>query len=178
MTHYLEFTLKSSKKTPTPVIMSALLNHVHHTLVKLETVQLGVSFPGYGTTLGSVLRLHGEHYLLKLFVMALDRLPQEVIVSDIRLVPDVVRQACFYRVRTSKQNSKLQAGLKSGHITNAKEYVVKMCQEVLNTPYFYSQSTSTGQGYKRFIGYSEVDSGASGEFDSFGLSKTASVPVF
>lgn len=176
--HYLEFTLKSSKKVSAPVLMSALLHQVHLALVKLETDQLGVSFPQYSTTLGSVLRVHGEAHLLKLFVLNIDKLDAGISVSDIREVPGSVNHARFYRVRPSKQNSKLKAGLKSGHITDPKAYIAKMCQEVITAPFFQSNSTSTQQSYKRFVARDVVDSGMSGQFDSFGLSKTATVPIF
>lgn len=178
MTHYLEFSLQNSKRVPTPALMSQLLNVVHLTLVRLDTKDIGISFPAYGVTLGHVLRVHGEPHLLKLFVLNVDTLPAGVKVSDIRQVPDNVEYAHFSRTRPSKQNSKLQAGLKSGHIKDAKSYIQKMCKEVRTTPYFYSFSTSTGQGYKRFVSREITAHPVVGEFDSFGLSRKASVPVF
>lgn len=178
MTHYLEFTLQGNKRMPVPALMSKLLHVVHLTLVRLQTSSIGVSFPAYGTTLGNILRVHGEPHQLKLFVLNVDALPTGVKVTDILAVPDGAEFANFYRIRPSKQNSKLQAGLKSGHITDAKSYIKKMCEEVLNEPFFYSQSTSTGQGYKRFVARQAASPQDRGVFDSFGLSKTASVPVF
>lgn len=178
MKHYLEFTLSGNKKTPVPVLMSSLLNQVHHALVKLGTTQIGVSFPRYDITLGNVLRLHGEAHLLKLFVLNVDKFESGISVSDIRPVPESVSHACFYRVRPSKQNSKLQAGIKSGHITDPKSYIVKMCQETIDAPFFQSKSTSTNQSYRRFVGRMDIETPIEGVFDTFGLSKTASVPVF
>lgn len=178
MDHYLEFSLRGTKKTPVPVLMSALLHQTHYALVKLNTNQLGVSFPTYGTTLGDVLRVHGEAHLLKLFILNFDKLDTGISVSDIRPVPNEAHQVRFYRIRPSKQNSKLQAGMKSGHITDPKLYVLKMCQEVISEPFFQSRSESTGQSYKRFVGRKESDTAVIGEFDSFGMSKLATVPLF
>lgn len=178
MMHYLEFTLKSSEKVSAPVLMSTLMHQVHLALVKLETDQLGVSFPQYGTTLGRVLRVHGEAHLLKLFALNIDKIESGISVSDIRQVPGDVNHARFYRVRPKKQNSKLQAGLKSGHITNPKAYIEKMCREIITAPFFQSDSASTRQSYKRFVNHDAVDVAIPGQFDSFGLSKTATVPVF
>lgn len=180
MTHYLEFNIKSSKQKNAGALMSSLLNKVHHTIVKLNTNQLGVSFPGYGTTLGNVLRVHAEPHLLKLFILNLDEFDKAIKVSDIMHVPsDITMQyALFSRVRPSHQNSKLQAKISSGHITNPKDYIKKMCEELLSEPFFNARSTSTQQSYKRFVKREIVEHEQSGEFDNYGMSKTATVPIF
>lgn len=178
MEHYLEFTLRGNKKTPVPALMSALLNQTHYALVTLNTNKLGVSFPAYGTTLGDVMRVHGEAHLLKLFILNIDKLQPGIAVSDILKTPDGANYGNFYRIRPSKQNSKLQAGIKSGHISDPKKYILKMCQEVLSEPFFQSMSASTRQSYKRFVKHEKSETSVVGEFDSFGMSKTATVPLF
>ncbi len=76
---------------------------------------------------------------------------------------------------------KLNRLIKRGTISkeNIKAYKAKMFTKGLDNPYFELDSTSNEQLHRRYIQFSEVLSeSVKGEFDHFGLSKTATVPWF
>ena len=71
--------------------------------------------------------------------------------------------------------------LKRGSITEdeAKQYKAKMFTKGLDNPYLELQSHSNGHKHRRYIQFGELlDSPITGEFDQFGLSKTATIPWF
>lgn len=54
-----------------------------------------------------------------------------------------------------------------------------MFSQGLDAPYLELQSASNGHRHRRYIEFGELlDAPVRGEFDSFGLSKTATVPWF
>lgn len=178
MNKYVEFNIRVKKPGMAGPTMAELMSTVHFALVNCQCDQLGVSFPNYDTTLGSKLRVHGTEDQVRVFTLNLSSLPAGVSMTTMQEVPEEVTWTHFYRVRPSKQLSKLKAGVKSGHITDPKVYRIKMCEEVLSEPFFITKSSSTKQVYKRFVGKKEASPQASGSFDSFGMSMNAAVPVF
>jgi CRISPR-associated endonuclease Csy4 len=62
---------------------------------------------------------------------------------------------------------------------DVKSYKAKMCATGLDNPYLELQSKSTGEKYRLYITFGELfEQATSGEFNHFGLSKTATVPWF
>jgi CRISPR-associated endonuclease Csy4 len=60
-----------------------------------------------------------------------------------------------------------------------KGYKAKMFQKGLDNPYLELESSSTGHKHRRYIAFGEpVKALVEGEFDFFGLSKTATAPYF
>jgi len=54
-----------------------------------------------------------------------------------------------------------------------------MFQQGMNNPYLELQSTSNGHKHRRYLAFGEISETKDlGEFDFFGLSKTASIPWF
>ena len=60
-----------------------------------------------------------------------------------------------------------------------KKYKIKMLQGGLDNPFVELLSGSSGERHRRFIKFGEIQtSSTEGEFDTFGLSKAATVPWF
>ena len=60
-----------------------------------------------------------------------------------------------------------------------KAYKAKMFQQGMDNPYLELESGSNGYKHRRYIQFGELRSKpVEGEFDQFGLSKTATVPWF
>ena len=77
--------------------------------------------------------------------------------------------------------AKLRRLIKRGSITpeSVKDYKVKMFEKGLDNPYLELDSTSSGHKHRRYIAFGELLSNPlKGDFDSFGLSKTATIPWF
>jgi len=69
--------------------------------------------------------------------------------------------------------------LARGSITedHQKQYKAKMFQKGLDNPYLELESGSNGEKYRRYLAFSDLqDAPVQGEFDQFGLSKSASIP--
>lgn len=178
MDYYIEIAIKGDKQRPIPRLMSALTVQLHHALVKTKQ-QIAIAYPKYHLTLGDIVRLHGTQEALDTLGLEwLGDLTSFSQVSDMQKVPDEVSYRNYFRIRPAKQSSKLRAGLKSGHITDSQTYRRKMFAETITAPFIDIPSTSTGQYYRRFVGMMEVEQANSGEFDTFGQSKFATVPHF
>ena len=81
------------------------------------------------------------------------------------------------RVEYQKANGDLTTGEEvEAYI---KQYKAKMFAESLDNPYLDLQSASTGENYRIFIQFGEIQSQpVVGEFDRFGLSNVATIPWF
>lgn len=66
-----------------------------------------------------------------------------------------------------------------GLVDEIKAYKAKMFSRGLDNPYVELGSGSNWHKHRRYIEFDDLQSGAqSGDFDRFGLSKTATVPWF
>jgi CRISPR-associated endonuclease Csy4 len=78
-------------------------------------------------------------------------------------------------------NSKLQRLIKRGSIAQEEiiNYKTKMHSSGLSQPYLELVSGSNGQKHRRYIEFGEIlENPVNGLFDSFGLSKKATIPWF
>lgn len=178
MKYYFDIKLISSKGRSLPRAASEAMQVIHLALVAMKSKKIGISFPEFGPTLGGLIRVHGEKRLLEVLRERISGLPVGTMMLDIKKIPLDCSYSRYERARPSRQRSKLRSGIRSGHITNVREYQKKMCQEVIELPFFLGMSSSTKQYYKRFVRKIIVDEPKDGFFDTFGMSKTASVPEF
>lgn len=154
------------------------MNNLHKEIVKVGVGKLSVSLPDIGSCLGRTIRVFGD--LEDLLLLNNDNIISGVKVElhSPKVVPDEHFFGVFSRVQQKKTMAKLRSGIKSGHITDEKAYRIKMASELINLPFFNLTSGSNGQQYKRFIKFSHSDHKTEGVFDSFGMSSSATVPIF
>ena len=165
----------------------------------LKKSKIGVSFPAYADKvfpLGNTLRLlAAEHALLEGLNIEkwLHRLQDYVSISSIKEVPDSVAYVGFRRNRI-KGEMRLERSLqkKARHIADKfgvdfKKTLAELQEshvfEKLDLPYIQVESQSSAASerkprFKLFIDKIEYQHSQYGEYDCYGLSKTATVPWF
>lgn len=183
MDYYYEITLLPDPELPATVLMNAVYIKLHKALCDLNSTSIGVSFPKYKLTLSNVLRLHGsESDLDKLQALNwLGALSGYCEVGTIKSVPADSNFRTVSRKQTTMSQSKLRRLLKRCSITKeeAKNYKAKMFSKGLDNPYIELLSESNGHRHRRYIEFGPLlDKPVAGQFDQFGLSKTATVPWF
>lgn len=183
MDHYINISIHPDPEFTAPLLMNAIFSKLHKALCDLSSTYIGVSFPKYKVTLGNVLRLHGEEAVLNDLrgVNWLGGISGYCTVSPVLPVPAYTKFRTVSRKQMTMSQSKLKRLIKRGTIAQAEvsHYQEKMFSKGLDNPYVELVSTKNGQRYRRYIEFGElVDRPISGEFDQFGLSKTATVPWF
>lgn len=183
MDYYIDIKIKPDLDMRESTLMNLVYNKLHKALVKLKTEEIGVSFPNYQIKLGRLLRLHGDktnlHNLQNL--NWLGGIAGYCKISDVKHVPATVKYRRVSRIRTNMSKSKLKRLKRRNDVTLNKEknYKAKMFSQGLDNPYLDLKSKSTEQKHRRFIHFgSLLDQPATGKFNSYGLSKVATVPWF
>lgn len=183
MDYYIDIEIKPDAELQESPLMNLVYNKLHKALVKLKTKQIGISFPKYQIKLGRVLRLHGIINDLQNLqdINWLNGIAGYCKISDVKDVPVDAKYRTVSRVRTNMSKSKLKRLKKRGSITHDEEkaYKTKMFSLGLDNPYLDLISGSTGKRHRRFIHFGPLlDHPVVGNFDSYGLSKGATVPWF
>lgn len=184
MDYYIDLQLQADEEIPIYFIRNKLFTKLHKALHDLKQSEIGVSFPRYQEKLGDVIRIHGSENHLQTLQQTnwIGGLSGYCSISEILSVPEQVSAyRVISRVQQNMSNSKLKRLLKRSSITEeeAKQYRAKMFTKGLDNPYIELVSGSNGHRHRRYIEFGElVGTPVAGEFDQFGLSKTATVPVF
>ena len=183
MEYYIDIELKPNAEIQESPLMNLVYNKFHYALVKLQTKQIGASFPKYQIKLGKVLRLHGDNANLLNLQNSnwLDGIAVYCEISGVKSIPGDIKFRTVSRIRTNMSKSKLKRLKRRGSITPDEEkiYKAKMFSQGLTDPYIDLESGSTGQKHRRFIHFGPLlDQPVEGKFDSYGLSKVATVPWF
>lgn len=183
MDKYITITLKPDAEMPVNRLLNSVYIKLHKALHDLQNSSIGVSFPSYQLTLGHVIRLHGNEVNLdKLQKLNwLGGMMGYCEISDILPVPDTAQFRNISRIQTTMSQSKLKRLIKRGSITEAevKDYKAKMFSQGLDNPYVELESISNGHRHRRYLAFGQLQSSPTeGTFDTFGLSKTATIPWF
>lgn len=187
MHHYIDIHLRQDPEFPAHQLMAALYAKLHRWLVQVRTNRIAVSFPGYQQatpTLGRILRLIGPE-------AELGRLMEEdwllgmrdyVDVRPTAAVPDDAPQRRLRRVQAKSSPARLRRRQMRRHQLTEEEALARLpdtCAELLELPFLTLASSSTGQRFKLFLRLGPaVATPQSGDFNSYGLSSTATIPWF
>lgn len=183
MDFYIDVLTKPDAEMRENVLLNTIYTKFHKALYELNSTVIGVSFPQYSTRLGKILRIHGaEQNLSKLQeVQWLGGMAGYCDVSAILAVPSPTKHRVISRKQSNMKQSKLKRLIKRNFISaeEIKLYKAKMFSVSLSEPYLELISTSNKQSYRRYIHFGDLlDKPVAGLFDHFGLSKTATVPIF
>lgn len=183
MNYYLDIVLKPDAEMRENVLMNKIYTKLHKALCDMQVNDVGISFPQWEAMLGKQLRLHSNRERLEqlLAVNWLGGLAGYCDVSGVNTVPDNAQHRVISRVQTTMSNAKLQRLIKRAGIDEVgiKAYKAKMFARGLDNPYVELESSSNGHKHRRYIKFGDLQSSAQvGDFDYFGLSKTATVPWF
>jgi len=183
MNYFIEITLLPDPELKETVLLNSVYIRFHKALFDLRSTSIGISFPKYKVTLGSVLRIHGDKASLNDLqgLNWIGSLSDYCQIGDMTSVPVEVKFRNVSRSQSTMTQSKLKRLLKRGSITEeeAQDYLAKMFITRMDDPYVELMSGSSGHKYRRYIKFGELlDVPVAGSFDQFGLSKTATVPWF
>ena len=183
MDHFIDIRIKPDDEMRENVLLNKVYTKFHKALCTLESTDIGVSFPQYEVLFGRTLRIHGSLVRLR-ELQALQWLGGLVGYCDVHEISPVVRVSKFRTISRKQPTmtlAKLRRLANRGSITpaNAKEYKAKMFSKGLDNPYFELESVSNGHQHRRYLEFGVLcDSGVAGDFDQFGLSRTATIPWF
>lgn len=183
MDHYIDVTIKPDAEIRENVLLNKVYTKFHKALFDLKTKSIAVSFPQYKVLLGRILRIHSDAAMLNDLqaVNWLGGLTGYCDISAITKIPVNCQYRIISRIQSNMTQAKLNRLIKRGSISTeeVKAYKAKMFTQSLDNPYLELDSGSNGHHHRRFIQFSNLlDKPNNGEFDSFGLSKQATVPWF
>lgn len=183
MEYFIEINLQRNKELRPNILLNNVYTNLHQRLYDMNCKTVGVSFPNFRVILGNKLRIHGNLNDLNEIqsVDWLGNIKQYCVVSGIEPIPENVQYRTMSRIQSTMSQSKLRRLIKRGTILeeDVKKYKVQMLQKGLGNPYVELVSASNGKLHRRYFQFGELQhKNVSGEFDFFGLSKTATVPWF
>ncbi|WP_041395544.1 type I-F CRISPR-associated endoribonuclease Cas6/Csy4 [Photobacterium profundum] len=183
MDSYVDIQLKPDAEMREAELSSKVFTKFHKALATLNTNKIGISFPQMNLKLGRLFRIHGNASLLKDLqgIKWLGALAGYCQVGEITVVPDQVQYRVISVKRSNLSKAKLKRLIARGSIDKdgEKRYKVKMLSQGFDNPYLDLFSSSTGQVYRKFFEFGDIQAtSVSDEFDSYGLSNTATIPWF
>lgn len=192
MKYYLDITLLPDAETNIGFLWQKVYQQVHIALVENKVSEnqseIAVSFPEYGSKnfpLGTKLRLLSESNskLVQLNINKwLKRFTDYVHKTSIKGVPDSVSSfACFERLQVaSSRERKARRRVKrhGGTFKEALEYFATYDDESSTLPFVNIKSLSGDKHFKLFIKKTGSNIQCNGEFNCYGLSNVATVPLF
>lgn len=183
MNHYFDITLLPDAEISSSVLMNAIFSKLHKRLCDLKSTGIGVSFPSHGLALGNVLRIHSNEIELTKLHDAnwLGGMSGYCKFNNIMLAPVNAQHRVVSRKQSNMTQAKLNRLIKRGTIApeEIKNYRAKMFAASLDEPYLELESSSNGNKHRRYIQFGELKSEpVVGDFDQFGLSKSATIPWF
>lgn len=183
MNHYIDIQIQPDDEMRENVLLNKVYSKLHKALFSLNANDIGVSFPEYRVKLGRTLRLHSTASRLTELQQLnwLGGLSGYCKNTTIQPIPAHVMYRTVSRIQATMTQAKLNRLIKRGTITEdcVKQYKAKMFGRGLDNPYLELESTSNGHQHRRYLAFGELCKTARpGEFDYFGLSKTATIPCF
>lgn len=188
MNYYIDIELFPKKELRENILLNQLYTEFHQRLYKLDDNSIGVSFPNYRLKLGDIFRIHGDKASLEALqsVQWIKKYEKNYHISTIQPIPSNVKHRKISRIQQNMSQSKLRRLLKrteegKGGLNpeDVKKYTIKMLEGGLDNPFVELISGSSGKRHRRYFAFGEIqDNAIEGTFDTFGLSKEATVPWF
>lgn len=183
MDYYIDITIKPDAEMRENVLLNKVYTKLHKYLWSIKSIDIGISFPLYSIKLGKKIRIHSSYEVLKKLenIDWIGGLSGYCNIKPIKEVPADVVYRNISRVQSNMTQAKLRRLIKRGTIPeqDIKRYKAQLFTKSLDEPYLELESSSNGQLHRRYLRFGELKNNlVSGVFDSFGLSKDATVPWF
>jgi len=183
MDHYLDITVLPDPEFKETVLMNALFAKLHRALGQRGDGGVGVSFPRVDKTLGDRLRLHGSAASLDKLMAGnwLQGLRDYVVCSEMHPVPTGVQYRTVRRIQKKSAHNKRKRSISKGWLSEQEAYarIPSTQQQTLKLPYAQVKSLSNGNSMRVYIEHGKLQTEpVVGEFSSYGLSSTTTVPWF
>jgi CRISPR-associated endonuclease Csy4 len=189
MDFYVDIEILENPDIQMATLLSTLFGKFHSALVSAgDDTQIGISFPRYlpndASNLGNLLRLHANERTLIGFMAKnwYATLADYISISNARAIPSKVNFAQIKRVQIQSNAERLRRRFMKRHNVDAdtaKQKIPDSVEQTTKLPWLQVRSASTGQSFRLFINVGELQKAAlSGSFNRYGLSPTATVPIF
>ena len=187
MDHYLDIEILPDPEFTPPLLMSVLYGKFHRALVSGRHGDLGASFPEHSQArqrVGKVLRLHGDSGTLDTFMSGgwLRGMADHVVVGGIQKVPANAQHRVVRRVQGKTNVERLRRRYAKRHdlsLEQSREVIPNAAESRIKLPFIMLRSLSTDRKFPLFIEHMPAqNSPVPGKFNTYGLSKTATVPWF
>ena len=191
LSHYLDLQLRPDPETTPTHLLAALYTRLHRALAAAQTTPaapgIAVGFPGYDGerhTLGECLRLYASEAALQPWATGawLGSLRDHVSMTVPMPVPAHAAHRTLRRVQVKSSPERLRRRLMKRHNISeaqARERIPDSVGRITDLPYLQLASTSTAQQFKLFLALgTTLAQPCAGEFNTYGLSATATVPWF
>ena len=188
LSHYINLHLRPDPETTTTHLLSALYMRLHRSLAAASAAPgIAVGFPGYDGsrhTLGECLRLYGDEVALQFWATGawLGSLRDHVSATALLPVPADAAHRTLRRVQVKSSPDRLRRRLMKRHQLSeeqARQRIPDTVGRMTDLPYVQLTSTSTAQPFKLFLALGPAQSQPQvGDFNTYGLSTTATVPWF
>jgi CRISPR-associated endonuclease Csy4 len=189
MNHYLEINILDDPEFAKPTIFSEVFTRLHRFLVAHQSqTQLAVSFPrmvqAKKSLLGDSIRLFGSKEALVLFQQraSLDAIKDFISIGAIQATPNGCKHRGLRRVQVQSGVGRMRRRLMKRHglsEAEAEKRIPDHAAQRLDLPFVQMKSGSTGQPFLLFFELSdEVAHPVAGEFNTYGLSGVATIPIF
>lgn len=186
MSYYLDIRLRPDPEFLPHQLMDALFAKVHRHLVETETKDVGLNFPLAGTIvqgLGPLMRLHGPQKRLVNMQIGtwLGGMREMVALGDVQAVPTSAGQMNVRRVQAKSNPERVrrrQMKRKGWTAEQAMAQIPDSVAQQLRLPYLTVKSSSSGHSFRLFISQEATQQPVSGDFNAYGLSSTATLPMF
>jgi len=184
---FLDIELRRDPEFPDHQLLAALYAKLHRALLPSNTANVAVCFPGYQLrppSLGTGVRLFGSSAALTALTSAdwLKGVRDHTEVGAIADVPADVAYRALRRVQTKSNPERLRRRLMKRHGLNegqARERIPDSTAEMLKLPFIQLHSNSTGHQFRLFLSLGpEQPIAFPGDFNAYGLSRTATIPWF
>ena len=183
MDYYLDITLLPDPEFEEQVLLNALFSKFHRGMSQTVPGAVGVSFPDVATRLGGRMRLHGSAEALDKLMSSgwMKGLGDYTRVSTVERVPADCQYRTVKRVQAKSAWNKRKRSIAKGWLDEeeAEAKIPDSQQKKLKQPFVQIKSLSNGNDMRVYIEHGELlDAPATGTFNSYGLSSTATIPWF
>jgi len=186
MTHYLELRVRPDPEFPVNILLGALVSKLHLALVQLGANDLGISFPQHEEhpPLGHMLRLHGTDIRLAELMETdwLRGMRDNLEIGEVDPVPSGVVHRVVRRKQYKTNADRLRRRRMKRHgesYEEASRRIPDTVERKVKTPFVVIRSLSSGQTFSLFIEHGACQPTAvPSSYNTYGLSKTATVPWF
>lgn len=184
MESYIDIRILPDDEMRENVLLNKVFIKFHKALFDLKSTGIGVSFPETKVLLGRLIRIHSTDSRLQELIDSnwLGGLVGYCNCSGIQYVPANAKHRRVSRWQHNMSDSHLKRLIKRGGISKEeiKAYKAKMFSvQMTELPFLELDSISNGNHHRRYIQMSNItENPCDGEFDSFGLSKKATIPWF
>lgn len=192
MNYYIDITLLPSSEITLGFLWKKVYQQVHLALAEQKnssnTFDFALSFPKYNDDvfpLGNCLRVFSSSKVsFEQLNMDkwLEQLKDYILLSEVSLTPDNVKQFATFKRKQFKSNvSRLArrfAKRKEIDYKEALKHYENFSEQETKLPFVNVKSLSSNNEMKIFILQEFKDKKVEGEFNAYGLSKTATVPWF